>query len=275
MFMSSNGITFYLGTNVGNSRQNQEDNVILPNGFFLDADLVKSISEHRQTYEVIHKGNFENGFLIAVSDGMGGHSSGEVASGLTVKYLSEKYSRIIDESYLDEQFIINEIGSLNRSINSYSKRDACLRGMGATLCGVICTNGMYYGVNVGDSRLYHYYNNHLEQLSTDHTEGQRLLKLNLLTEDEYQRFPRRKNLYKYIGINSELIPDVFKIGNCIPESTLVLCSDGLTDALSDEEIATVLRKSGSIEYRGHLLIDQALERNIGHGDNITLILIEF
>ena len=162
--MSSNGITFYLGTNVGNSRQNQEDNVILPNGFFLDADLVKSISEHRQTYEVIHKGNFENGFLIAVSDGMGGHSSGEVASGLTVKYLSEKYSRIIDESYLDEQFIINEIGSLNRSINSYSKRDACLRGMGATLCGVICTNGMYYGVNVGDSRLYHYYNNSFRQI---------------------------------------------------------------------------------------------------------------
>lgn len=273
--MILNDITIYFASNVGNSRQNQEDNAILPNGSFLDAELVKSISEHRQTHETIYKGNFENGFLVAVSDGMGGHASGEVASSLTVKYLSEKYSRIIEGAYLNEQFIINEIGNLNRSIISCSNRDACLRGMGATLCGVICTNGMYYGVNVGDSRLYHYYNNHLEQLSTDHTEGQRLLKLNLLTEDEYQRFPRRKNLYKYIGISSELIPDVFKIGTCIPGSTLVLCSDGLTDVLSDEEIATVLSKPGSIEYRGHLLIDQALERNIGHGDNITLILIEF
>ena len=273
--MILNDITIYFASNVGNSRQNQEDNAILPNGSFLDAELVKSISEHRQTHEAIYKGNFENGFLVAVSDGMGGHASGEVASSLTVRYLSQKYRQFIDGAYLNEQFIINEIGSLNRSVISYSKRDNCLRGMGATLCGVICTNGMYYGVNVGDSRLYHYYNNHLEQLSTDHTEGQRLLKLNLLTEDEYQRFPRRKNLYKYIGINSELIPDVFKIGNCIPGSTLVLCSDGLTDALSDEEIATVLSKPGSIEYRGHLLIDQALERNIGHGDNITLILIEF
>lgn len=273
--MILNDITIYFASNVGNSRQNQEDNAILPNGSFLDAELVKSISEHRQTHEAIYKGNFENGFLVAVSDGMGGHASGETASSLTVKYLSQKYRQFIDEAYLNEQFIINEIGSLNRSVISSSKEDIRLKGMGATLCGVICSNGMYYGYNVGDSRLYRHHNNQLEQLSTDHTEGQRLLKLNLLTEEEYRRFPRRKNLYKYIGINSELIPDVFKIENCIPESTLMLCSDGLTDALSDEEIAAVLNKAESIEYKGHLLIDHALERNIGHGDNITLILIKF
>lgn len=273
--MMLNDITFYLGTNIGNSRQNQEDNVIFPNGSFLNADLVKLISEQRRTHEAIYKGNCENGFLVAVSDGMGGHASGEVASGLTVRYLSEKYRQIIDESYLNEQFLTNEIDNLNRLVVSYSKKDACLRGMGATLCGVVGTKGVYYGFSIGDSRLYRYSNNRLEQLSADHTEGQRLLRLNLLTEDEYQRFPRRKNLYKYIGVNREPAPDVFKIGNCIPGSILVLCSDGLTDALSDEEIATVLRKSGSIEYKGRLLIDNALERNIGHGDNITLILVEF
>ena len=155
-----------------------------------------------------------------------------------------------------------------------SRKDNRLKGMGATLCGVICSNGMYYGFNVGDSRLYRYHNQ-LEQLSTDHTEGQRLRKLNLLTEEECQRFPRRKHLYKYIGVNSELAADVFKIGHCVSESILMLCSDGLTDALNNEEIANILSKDGNIEYKGHLLIDQALERNIGHGDNITLILIEF
>lgn len=74
--------TIYLGTNVGNSRQNQEDNAILPSGSFLDADIVKSLSENRQTHEAIYKGNFENGFFVAVSDGMGGYA--------TDKHIAEK-----------------------------------------------------------------------------------------------------------------------------------------------------------------------------------------
>ncbi len=272
--MIQNDMKAYFASNVGNSRQNQEDNLIFPDGSFLTEYLVKSISEDRKTHEASFKGAYENGFLVAVSDGMGGHASGEVASYRTVKYLSENYQRMIDNAHLSEQLVINELGELNRSIVTYAKTDACLKGMGATLCGVICSRGSYYGINVGDSRLYHYYNNQLEQLSTDHTEGQRLLKLKLLTEDEYQRFPRKKNLYKYIGMNNELIADVFKIANCVPESILLLCSDGLTDALANTEISNVLGKDESIEYKGRLLIEQALERNMGHGDNITLILIE-
>lgn len=273
--MIPNDITIYFASNVGNSRKNQEDNAILPNGSFLDAELEKFISEHRQTCEAIYKEKFENGFLVAVSDGMGGHECGEIASLLTVEYMSGHYDEIIDSINPGARSFATHVSRINSVVSSQAKKDSSCRGMGATLCGVIANKSEIVGFNVGDSRLYQFRNGKLKQLSTDHTEGQRLLNLNLLTEDEYQRFPRRKNLYKYIGINSELIPDVFKIENCIPGTTLVLCSDGLTDALSDEEIVTVLGKSGHAEYKGRLLIDQALERNIGHGDNITLIIIEF
>ena len=268
-------ISIYFASNVGNSRENQEDNAILTDGSFLTPDVVKLISDERHTHEKLLKTASSQSFIVAVSDGMGGHASGEVASGLTVKYLSENYQRIIDGAYLNETFVKDELRKLNQSIVSYSKSSPNLRGMGATLCGVICSKGLYYGVNVGDSRLYSYSNGSLTQLSTDHTEGQRLLKLNLLTEDEYQRFPRRKNLYKYIGINADLVGDVFQIGSCLPGTTLLLCSDGLCDVLSNEEITSILKKGESLDKKGRMLVNQALERNVGHGDNITLILIEF
>lgn len=265
---------FYAISHIGNSRNNQEDSFLLHQGGILPSDVREEMKYSRSPYIKACSHNTSN-FIVAVSDGMGGHAAGEVASSIAIEYLSENYQRLIESAYLNEQFIASEICAINRMVVNSSRKDNRLKGMGATLCGVICSNDMYYGFNVGDSRLYRYHNNQLEQLSSDHTEGQRLRKLNLLTEEEYLRFPRRKHLYKYIGVNSELIPDVFKIGNCIPGNTLVLCSDGLTDALSDEEIATILSKDGSVEYKGHLLIDCALERNIGHGDNITLILIEF
>lgn len=273
--MNHRNVSIYFASNVGNSRANQEDNAILPDGSILNSELVKALSEQRCTQEKCFKNEYKNGFLAAVSDGMGGHSAGEVASAQTVKYLSENYHRIIDGAYQNEHFLINELAKLNHNVLTVSQNVPSCRGMGATLCGVVSTNGVYYGFNVGDSRLYRFFDGNLEQLSTDHTEGQRLLKLNLLTEEEYQRFPRKKNIYKFIGINSELIADVFKIDNCISGTALLLCSDGLSDVLSENEIATVLNNGECLENKGRMLINQALERNIGYGDNITLILIEF
>jgi len=268
-------VSVYFASNVGNSRHNQEDNALLPGGSYLTPESVKAISGQRHTHEAIFKHSYESGFLAAVSDGMGGHASGEVASAQTVRYLSESYPRIVEGACFGEQFVQAEIAALNRRVLSISQSNASLRGMGATLCGVVCSKGSYYGVNVGDSRLYRYYNGQLEQLSADHTEGQRLLKLNLLTKEEYQRFPRRKNLYKYIGMNGELVADVFKIGFCVPGAMLLLCSDGLADVISDAEIGAVLQGGETIEQKGRALMQRALEGNAGHGDNITLILIEF
>ena len=267
-------VKFFVLSHIGNSRDTQEDNFLLDQCGVLPIDLREEMKLLRTPYIKSFSRDTTN-FMAAVCDGMGGHASGEVASALSVRYLCENYQRIIDGAYLNEQFLINEIAALNRAVVSYSKTDGELKGMGATLCGVICTKGFYYGFNVGDSRLYRYSDNHIEQLSTDHTEGQRLLKLNLLSEEEYERFPRRKNLYKYVGTNSELIADVFKIGSCVSGSTLLLCSDGLSDVINENEMAETLSKNEPLECKGRALVQKALGRNVGHGDNITLILIEF
>ena len=274
MFMISNCITYHLATNVGNSRQNQEDNVILPNGSFLRADLVKSISENRQTYEASGR-NHEDRFLAAVSDGMGGHACGEVASLLTVAYMSEHYDEIIDSIRLGENALAAQISRINSLVTSKAKMDSACRGMGATLCGVISNEYELVGFNIGDSRLYQFRNGELKQLSTDHTEGQRLLRMQLLTEEEVKNFPRRKNLHKYIGYDGEVIPDIFRISSAEQGTILLLCTDGLSDVMADKEIAEILNGNVSIKDKARKLVDEAVSRNLGHGDNTTVILIGF
>ena len=270
-----NGCKISLFSSVGNSRGNQEDNALFMDRRILSEQDLAFISTSRETYATTYSREVGGGFMVAVSDGMGGHACGEVASALTVGYLAEHYDRIIESAYLNERAVVSEIGELNRRIVAYSKSREGLRGMGATLCGVICSKGLYYGFSVGDSRMYRYAGHTLEQLSEDHTEGRRLRKLNLLSEEELETFPRRKNLYKYIGMGGDLIADVFKISSCIPGTTLLLCSDGLTDVILDEEISTVLGSPALLEEKGSLLLNRAKERNPGHGDNITLLLIEF
>jgi len=97
-----------------------------------------------------------------------------------------------------------------------------------------------------------------------------------LTEDEVRRFPNRKAIYKHIGQRVNLRPDVFEIDNIVPGTILLLATDGLTDALSDEEICKVLiDEKYDLKTCGCKLIENAISRNIGFGDNITLILMGF
>jgi len=262
-------------SHVGNSRENQEDNVLFGNWRYLTDRDREELARTRGAYRACYRQPTDRNFLLAVSDGMGGHACGEVASGMTVRWLSERGRQIMESTRVDTRLLANEIRGLNRSICAYSRQNPRARGMGATLCGVVCSGGEYYGFHVGDSRIYRCTGGRLERLSVDHTEGQRLLDLQLLSEAELKTFPRRKNLYRYLGAEADPVPDVYQIGFCAPGTTLLLCSDGLTDVISDRELESVLGGKGGIAKKGEVLLELALERNPGHGDNITLILIEF
>ncbi len=261
-------------SNVGNSRENQEDNALFNDKFFSNEDI-ETMSKTRRTYLENYSPDAKNGFLVAVCDGMGGHDFGEVASYLTAEYLSDNYRSVIDSSLIGENAISRDIKMANDFVLSKSRGDSNLKNIGATLCGVVGKNSCFYGFNVGDSRLYRYVAGKLEQLSVDHTEGQRLVNLKLLTKEECAKFPRRKTLYKYIGHSVELCADVFPIKQCVSGTTLLICSDGLTDCVSDEKIESVLKTADSVEQKGKALMEEALQCNAGYGDNITIILIEF
>lgn len=261
-------------SHIGNSRDNQEDNYLVHREGYLPSDVRDEMSNSRTPYCVNGTAK-SNRFMVAVSDGMGGHACGEVASLLTVEYMSEHYDEIIDSIKLGENSLATQISRINNVVSSKAKKDSSCRGMGATLCGVIANEYELVGFNVGDSRLYQFRNGELKQLSTDHTEGQRLLRMQLLTEEEVKNFPRRKNLHKYIGYDGEVIPDIFRITSAEQGTILLLCTDGLSDVMSDKEMEQILNGRASLKDKATNLVNEAVSRNLGRGDNTTVVLIEF
>ena len=261
-------------SHVGNSRENQEDNFLLHKGVYATPSEREKMADARELYCHNCELNKQR-LLVAVSDGMGGHACGEVASLLTVAYMSDHYDEIIDSLRLGENSLATQISHINGVVSSKAKIERSCRGMGATLCGVIANEYELVGFNVGDSRLYQFRNGELKQLSTDHTEGQRLLRMQLLTEEEVKKFPRRKNLHKYIGYDGEVIPDIFRITSAEKGTILLLCTDGLSDVMSDKEMEQILNGRTSLSDKATKLVNEAVSKNLGHGDNTTVILIEF
>ena len=257
-------------SHIGNSRNNQEDNFLM-NQKYMDLTSVKDISRDAPCVQLEYA-NDGGSTLLAVSDGMGGHASGEIASYMTVRYLSDNYARVVDGEKTE---LINLISEINSEVVREARSCPDYKGMGATLCGLLCRDGKLLGFNVGDSRLYRYDSHGLKRLSRDHSEGQRLLDLKLLTEEEVKNFPNRKTIYKYIGMRADLVADVFDVEPCREKTVFLLCSDGLSDVLDESELSLILSSDVPLKQKSDMLMNRALSRNVGHGDNITIILTEF
>ena len=99
--------------------------------------------------------------------------------------------------------------------------------------------------------------------------------LGLLTEEEVRQLPHRKNIYKYIGMGSTLHADVTDMRMPEPHTLFLLCSDGLSDALNDEDIREILNRKEPLEVKRQQFLREALGRRIGFGDNISFVLVEF
>lgn len=256
-------------SDIGNSRNNNEDNL------FLSYDMQRRFIINECTESKLVVSSFlPNNFCCAVSDGMGGHEFGEVASLKVVEYLSIYYDELIKSLY-NKDVIKDYITRLNEQFCNFAMRNKNYRNMGATLCGVVANDRKAICFNVGDSRAYKFSSGKLQQITVDHSEGQRLFDLQLLTDEELKAFPNRKAIYKYIGQKTTLIPDVFEIEDYSSCSYILLCTDGLTDVLSGSEIESILSSTDiDINRKSQLLIDLALKRRLNAGDNITLILIE-
>ncbi len=261
----------YSFSHIGNSREKQEDNVIIAPALYYLPYVRRKMENTKESYSMAT--SCEDCMLAAVSDGMGGHDFGEVASLKTVELLSEHYEEILRSAKVGAKAVEGEITALNERIRTFKILNAEYADMGATLCGIVANEGGMYAFNVGDSRLYRFEKGKLFRISKDHTEGQRMLDLNVLSEEEVLRFENRKSLYRYIGKDIELAPDVFAL-TATKGIQFLLCTDGLTDVVSEEEIATVLAGKSQTEKKSEQLLELALKRNDSKGDNITIVLIE-
>ena len=261
-------------TNIGNSRENQEDSVVVvcDNKTVLRNSAAEGDPDNRDEYFLLPK-NSE--LLIAVSDGMGGHLGGETASGYAVTCL-EKSMRLLAESKQDAQSGLLEIISrISQDVVTLAGKKTECRGMGATVSGLYAKGSTFCCFHAGDSRIYQYAGGILTQLTKDHTEGQRLMDLGLLTEEEAQRLPHGKRIYKYIGMNGTLRADVMDVSSVAPGDLFLLCSGGLTDALPDSDIREILKREEPLEAKRERFLREALGRRIGFGDNISFVLVEF
>jgi serine/threonine protein phosphatase PrpC len=221
--------------------------------------------------------------LFIIADGMGGQNAGEVASQMAVKSLSQRLSEKLGAMYspgqgLQEAEIENIIRTnllhANKKIREVASTDSDLAEMGTTAVLAICLKDVYYIANVGDSRAYSWNTNHeLKRLTEDHTLENKMKKMGY---GEMEFDPRYKHiLTRWLGspmIQADLI-DIRK-GSWHQNDCLLLCSDGLTNMLTDTEISTIIRER---MQEGSQAVCEFLVKNgilKGGHDNITTILVQ-
>ena len=211
-------------------------------------------------------------FFMCVADGLGGHNAGEIASQLAVRTLvtsmqtMEGKNAMLDHPFETMQQLFFQT---NDKIHMLACESEKLYGMGTTLTAAVCTQKYIYLAHVGDSRAYLQTKEGLVQITTDHTFVQNLIQSGQLTEKAALSHPYRHVITRAVGIEQFLEVDFFEAHWTLGD-TLLLCSDGLTNMVTDEQIQSQLSRKASLEEQGHALLNLALEN--GGQDNITLCL---
>jgi serine/threonine protein phosphatase PrpC len=211
--------------------------------------------------------------LVAVADGMGGHAGGEVASKIAITSVKE-LSDVLSDSSLDdesrEDLLLNISFSIDQEIAEVAESDRTLQGMGTTLTALHLNGDSVELLHIGDSRCYQWNGKKLIQLSYDHTVMQELLDQGRLTPDEVFSHPQRSLLTQALIGDSGIDPLLHVFKASIGDQFL-LCSDGLTSVLSDQEITNIIKKSESTEVVD-VLIKAVHEK--GAPDNVTILWAE-
>lgn len=206
--------------------------------------------------------------LFVVADGMGGHDAGEVASTSIVDHLK---SIGIPSSAPDLRARFEDrVVMANREIRELSDRNGAT--IGSTLAALLAFESQYACMWAGDSRIYMLRNGKLSQLSRDHTEMQDLIDRGLLSPDQAAAWPRRNVVTRAIGAVDDPALDIAH-GQIHPGDKFLICSDGLTAHVSDEQIGVAALAAESAEQGCASLIQLALEG--GGSDNVTVIIVQF
>lgn len=209
--------------------------------------------------------------FFAIADGMGGHKAGEVAASEAIEHLCTSVKNLQTANTFQLALDLRKsIEEANRWVYRLGQGSASLNGMGTTLCCLIWTEEAIVYAHVGDSRIYRLRNQKLELLTQDHSLLARWLATGKLAEDCETPFPYRNVITRAVGTSSKVEPEV-AVALHEPGDLYLLCTDGLSDVLSLEEIETMLKRSPTLEAAAHQLIRRAKIK--GSSDNMTLLLI--
>jgi len=204
--------------------------------------------------------------LFLVADGMGGQPAGDLASKLAIAELST-LSRPITPPALEAG-----IRQANDRLLAEGRQDPRRYGMGTTLSGLaVLDRGGWAVINVGDSRVYRFADGRLEQLTVDHSAVQALVDAGLLDQRAALRHPRRNVVTRSLGTEPPPLPDI-QLRDPVAGERFLICSDGLTNELSDAEIGRLLAAAEQPQQAADQLVEQAVLA--GGRDNVTVIVVE-
>ncbi|WP_235575556.1 MULTISPECIES: protein phosphatase 2C domain-containing protein [Pseudoalteromonas] len=208
--------------------------------------------------------------LWVVADGMGGHEAGEVASQLVVDVIRTTVEKLRLED-LTVSHIVSAIEDANKQLTQYSAEYLSNKTAGSTVTALFVKNERYYILWAGDSRAYLLRNGKLTQVSRDHSQVNDLIDEGMISVEEAKSHPLSNVITRAVGVMDEVKVDVIE-GEINKGDIFLLCSDGLTGELSDEDICLSLEPSSIIDS-GMALMHSSLVR--GAKDNVTCILVKY
>lgn len=226
----------------------------------------------------------ENYDLSVVADGMGGHIDGNIASQIAVDTLKDnyqnKYSQMLaannsgtldDLKKAQELFIIESVQQANRNIFARNKGGLSLEGMGTTIVVLQIGEGYAITACVGDSRIYLLRNNKLEQITQDHSLVGELVRYNIIDKQDIMFLQNKNIITRALGMSENVMVDT-TIQKILTDDIFLLCSDGLSDLVTDERIEEILIQGQQNPNSAvKMLVDEA--NNCGGQDNITVSLV--
>ena len=194
-------------------------------------------------------GSFQNLFIVA--DGMGGHKAGDTPSRLSV----EKIVNAVEQSKSITPVTILEeaVTEANKGVLEEAKANAEYEGMGTTMVACTLQEDTLYIANIGDSRLY-IINDDIKQITKDHSWVEEMVKKGELTESQARIHPQKNIITRALGIDAVVHADYFEI-DVKPDDKILMCSDGLTNMVEDEDIEYIIRHSSSIEFAVVFLVE--------------------
>lgn len=231
-----------------------------------DVGMVRSSNQDYIYTNELSLGKLNNLFVVA--DGMGGHASGDLASATAV----ESMVSFINETDIEEpvRILQHSIEAANDRILEIASSDEELEGMGTTIvAATICGDQMYLA-NVGDSRLY-IIHEEIEQITKDHSLVDELVRSGTISKEEARFHPKKNIITRAVGAGKEVVVDLFQV-ELRPGDIILMCSDGLTNMLEDEDIFLIIKQQRDVVGMVEKLVSAAKEN--GGTDNISVLIIE-
>ena len=231
-----------------------------------DIGKVRSANEDYFINEKLDK----NEYVFVVSDGMGGHNAGGIASELgTLTFINQyKYQRKKKKSIIDSMSF--SIKKANETIYKNALSDPKKSGMGTTFSACVISNMKAYIVHVGDSRIYLIRNNDIKKITTDHTFVEKMVEQGKITDQEALHHPQKNILYMSLGVQKIFTPEMIDDFNIKDDDVIVICSDGLVNTVTNNQV-----KKFSLIYNPQESVEKLIKlaNKNGGTDNITVQVI--